>query len=47
MRNRLHVKDKVADVVPFDPQLFAAAMEALLKDREKYIRYKKNCGDLI
>jgi len=40
------VKDKVADVVPFDPQLFAAAMEALLKDREKYIRYKKNCATL-
>ena len=37
------VKDRVADVVPFDAQAFAMAMESLLTDRVRYETYKANC----
>lgn len=37
------VKDRVADVVPFDPSAFAEAMRRLLTDRERYRTYRENC----
>jgi glycosyltransferase involved in cell wall biosynthesis len=37
------VKDRVADVVPFDPNAFADAIRRLLTDQERYNRYKSNC----
>jgi glycosyltransferase involved in cell wall biosynthesis len=37
------VKDRIADVVPFDATAFAAAMQDLLTDRERYARYQANC----
>jgi glycosyltransferase involved in cell wall biosynthesis len=41
------VRDRVADVVPFDPGPFAQAMKRLLTDRERYQRYSENCPDLM
>jgi glycosyltransferase involved in cell wall biosynthesis len=41
------VRDRVADVVPFDPGAFAQAMKRLLTDRERYQRYSENCPDLM
>lgn len=37
------VKDRVADVVPFDAAYFAYAMADLLREGERYDRYKGNC----
>jgi glycosyltransferase involved in cell wall biosynthesis len=37
------VKDRVAEVTPFDPQLFAQAMRKLLTDKALYRRYQANC----
>jgi glycosyltransferase involved in cell wall biosynthesis len=37
------VQDRVADVTPFDAAAFAAAMQRLLTDRERYARYQTNC----
>ncbi|MEJ2734362.1 MAG: glycosyltransferase [Anaerolineae bacterium] len=41
------VRDRVADVVPFDPDALAQAMKRLLTDRERYQRYVENCPDLM
>jgi len=41
------VKDRVADVVPFDPGAFANAMRLLLTDQERYNRYKSNCKAVL
>lgn len=37
------VQDRVADVTPFDAAAFAAAMQRLLTDRERYARYQAAC----
>lgn len=37
------VKDRIGDVVPFDPDAFAKAIDRLLNDREHYQRYQANC----
>ncbi len=41
------VRDRVADVVPFDPSAFAQAMKRLLTDRERYQQYVENCPDVM
>ena len=41
------VRDRVADVVPFDADEFAAAMQRLLTDRERYDRYRANCQEMV
>jgi glycosyltransferase involved in cell wall biosynthesis len=41
------VKDRVADVVPFDKAAIAAAMQSLLTERDKYERYRANCPLLM
>jgi glycosyltransferase involved in cell wall biosynthesis len=41
------VQDRVADVVPFDADMFAAAIEQLLTDRERYERYRANTQAVI
>ena len=41
------VRDRVADIVPFDACAFAAGMERLLTDRERYQRYRANCQIMI
>jgi glycosyltransferase involved in cell wall biosynthesis len=41
------VRDRVAEVVPFDACAFASAMDRLLTDRERYARYRANCGAMI
>jgi glycosyltransferase involved in cell wall biosynthesis len=41
------VKDRVADITPFDSATFAKAMERLLTDRVRYTRYKFACQSLL
>jgi glycosyltransferase involved in cell wall biosynthesis len=41
------VRNKVATITPFDPELFAIAMDELLSNQEKYEIYKGNCPSLI
>jgi glycosyltransferase involved in cell wall biosynthesis len=41
------VKNRIAEVVPFDPQDFAEAMNRLLDDHELYVRYQANCPVMI
>lgn len=41
------VRDRVADVVPFDANAFAAAMRELLNNRERYDRYQGNCRKMV
>jgi glycosyltransferase involved in cell wall biosynthesis len=41
------VKDKIADVVPFDAAIFATALDRLLDDRSHYEFYKKNCPKVM
>lgn len=41
------VRDRVADVVPFDASALAGSMEQLLTDRERYERYRRNCQAMI
>jgi glycosyltransferase involved in cell wall biosynthesis len=41
------LRDRVADVVPFDPGAFAQAMVRLLTDGERYQRYAENCPDVM
>jgi glycosyltransferase involved in cell wall biosynthesis len=41
------VRDRIADVAPFDADAFAAAMERLLTDRERYDRYRANCQEML
>jgi glycosyltransferase involved in cell wall biosynthesis len=41
------VQDRVADVVPFDADAFAAAMERLLTDHERHERYRRNSQSVI
>ena len=36
------VRDRVAEVVPFDARAFAGAMQSLLTNRERYERYRAN-----
>ncbi len=37
------VKDRIGDVVPFDADALAAAIDRLLTDRPRYQRYQTNC----
>jgi glycosyltransferase involved in cell wall biosynthesis len=41
------VRDRIADVVPFDADAFASAIDRLLTDRERYERYRANCEAMI
>jgi glycosyltransferase involved in cell wall biosynthesis len=41
------VQDRIADVVPFDSDAFALAMERLLRDDARYQRYRANSRDLL
>ena len=41
------VKDKVADIVPFDIEAFALGMRRLIVDRNHYSVYKQNCPKLM
>jgi glycosyltransferase involved in cell wall biosynthesis len=41
------VKDRVAEVTPFDSQAFANGMRSLLLDKGKYERYKANCPAVL
>jgi glycosyltransferase involved in cell wall biosynthesis len=41
------VRDKVADIVPFDAYDFAEAMDRLLLDRESRARFQSNCAAMI
>ena len=41
------VTDRVADIVPFDPQAFATAIERLLTDHDRYARYQANCQNVF
>ena len=41
------VKDRVADVVPFDVELFSRAMKDLLLDDKRYLFYKSNCNQVL
>jgi glycosyltransferase involved in cell wall biosynthesis len=41
------VRDRVAEVVPFDADEFAAAMERLLNDKELCDHYRANCQGMI
>jgi glycosyltransferase involved in cell wall biosynthesis len=41
------VRDRVAEVVPFDAEAFASAMDRLLTDRERYERYRANCETML
>jgi glycosyltransferase involved in cell wall biosynthesis len=41
------VRDRVADVVPFDADAFALAMERLLTDEERCQQYRVNSKDLL
>lgn len=41
------VRDRVAEVVPFEPAAFANAVQRLLTDKERYNRYRANCQELI
>lgn len=41
------VKDRIADVVPFDVQSFSSAMCRLLTDDDHYHTYQMNCPELM
>jgi glycosyltransferase involved in cell wall biosynthesis len=41
------IKGRVAEIVPFDAQLFANAMNLLLTDHDRYEYYKRNCPIVI
>lgn len=41
------VKGRIADVVSFNAEKFARAMERLLKDQQRYERYQGNCSELL
>jgi glycosyltransferase involved in cell wall biosynthesis len=41
------IRDRVADIVPFDADAFAAAMQCLLTDKERYERYRANSQAVI
>ena len=41
------VKDRVAEVVPFDIQALADAMKLLLTNQIRYNKYKNNCAAMI
>jgi glycosyltransferase involved in cell wall biosynthesis len=41
------VKDRIADVTPFDADAFASAMGWLLTDEERYTRYRHNCQEML
>lgn len=41
------VKDRVAEVTPFDANLFALAMKRVLSDDALYRKYKINCNEMM
>lgn len=41
------LENRVAEVVPFDPDAFALAIDRLLCDEERLRRYRANCKDLL
>ncbi len=41
------VKDNIGDVVPFDADAFATAIDNLLADRARYARYESACGAMM
>jgi glycosyltransferase involved in cell wall biosynthesis len=41
------LRDRIAEIAPFDAAAFALAMERLLTDEERRQRYRVNCNDLI
>ena len=41
------VKDRVAEVAPFDAELFATAMEHLLSDSALHGKYRNNCNNIL
>ena len=41
------VRGKVADIAPFDTTAFAKAMDQLLIDDDRRVRYRRNCQALI
>lgn len=41
------VRGEIADIVPFDADIFADAMQKLLKDRQRYHQYQENCQRLM
>lgn len=41
------IKDRIADVVPFDADAFALGMRKLLTDKKLYSKYKSNCGIMM
>lgn len=41
------VRDKVAEVAPFEARAFAQSMQGLLEDRDKYQHYRENCEELM
>lgn len=41
------VQERVADVTPFDATAFAAAMQRLLTDRQRYARYQAACPTVM
>jgi glycosyltransferase involved in cell wall biosynthesis len=41
------IKDRIADIVPFDAKAFSSAMTGLLLDRQRYSRYQENCIQMM
>ncbi|HSL42298.1 MAG TPA: glycosyltransferase [Anaerolineales bacterium] len=41
------IKDRIADVEPFDIDAFASGMRKLLTDRSLYRKYRDNCKDMM
>jgi len=41
------IKDRIADVEPFDADAFAAGMRRLLTDKAVYEKYKQNCTEMM
>ena len=41
------VKDRISTVVPFEAESFAAAIDELLADTEKYAAYRANCHKMM
>jgi glycosyltransferase involved in cell wall biosynthesis len=41
------VKDRIGEVVPFDADAFAGAIDALLADQSRYARYESECGVMM
>jgi glycosyltransferase involved in cell wall biosynthesis len=41
------IENRIGDVVPFDADAFAAAIDRLFIDRERYARYQANCPGVM